>query len=150
MGGKLLYNVVLVSVLQEKSIIILYIYIKLYLYIPPPSQPPFLIIPPLYDDTDCQLGLPVLYNSFLLAIYFTHESSYMQYYFFNVSYPLLPHLYPQVHSLHLDLHFFSVNKFISTFFLDSICIFVKNIQYFSLFDLLHSETGLRFICLTYN
>ena len=70
-----------------------------------------------------------------VAIYFTHESSYMQYYFFNLSYPLLPHLYPQVHSLHLDFHFFSVNKFISTFFLDSIYIFVENIQYFSLSDL---------------
>ena len=41
---------------------------------------------------------------------------------FNFSWPLPPRLCRQVHSLHLCLHFFSVNRFISTIFLDSTCM----------------------------
>ena len=47
-------------------------------------------------------------------------------------YPTLsfPLLCPPDHSLHLHLHFFSVNRFISTIFLDSIYIYIHiNIQY---------------------
>ena len=52
---------------------------------------------------------------------FENEWVYIhQCYFLNLSYPLLPPPCPQVHSLHLHLHFFSVNRFISTVFLDSV------------------------------
>ena len=39
-----------------------------------------------------------------------------QYHIFNLSYPPLPLLCLQVHSLHLHLHFSPVNRFISTIF----------------------------------
>ena len=42
-------------------------------YISPPSWTSFPpAIPPLYVITEHQIGLPVLYSSFLLVIYFTH------------------------------------------------------------------------------
>ena len=44
----------------------------------------------------------------------------MSCYFLNVSFPLLPSLYPHASSLHTCLHFFPMNRFISTIFLDSI------------------------------
>ena len=44
--------------------------------------------------------------------------------FLNLSYPLLPPLCPQVHSLCLCHHFFPANRFISTFFLDFIYIYI--------------------------
>ena len=42
-------------------------------------------IPPLYVVTEHQAGLPVLFSSFLLIIYFTHGSV-------NMSLPLTPSL----------------------------------------------------------
>ena len=68
-GGKLLYNVVLVSAIQQcKSVRFKYIYIYIYIYLSPPSwdslpDP----IPSLYIITVCQAGLSVLYNNFTLA-----------------------------------------------------------------------------------
>ena len=75
--------------------------------------------PPLQVIAEHQAGLPVLCSSFPLAMCFTHDSMYM-----SVLLPqfvlLLALLCPQVHSLHLHLHFFPVNWYISTIFLDSI------------------------------
>ena len=106
-GAKLLYSVVLVYAFEQQceskceSIIIICICI----YISPPSQasltPP--TVSPTQVITEHQAGLPVLYSSFLLAIYFTHGSVYMsmllsQFYplpFFS----LLPHflcLFPSI------------------------------------------------------
>ena len=82
-GAKLLYSVVLVYAFEQQceskceSIII--ICICICIYISPPSQasltPP--TVSPTQVITEHQAGLPVLYSSFLLAIYFTHGSVYM-------------------------------------------------------------------------
>ena len=73
--GKLLYNIVLVSAIQQyKSARIIHIYIYIYIYIYPSLHPP---IPPLQVITAHQAGLPVFYSSFPLAIYFTHDNVYM-------------------------------------------------------------------------
>ena len=47
-----------------------------------------------------------------------------QCYFLNLSQPLLPLMCASVHSLHLCLHFFSLNRLISSIFLDSIYIYI--------------------------
>ena len=73
----------------------------------------------VYQESDlmeCQAGLPVLFSSFPIAFYFTHDSDTYLYYFL----PLLPPLCPQVRSLHL--HSFPVSRFINTIFLESINI----------------------------
>ena len=62
-------------------------------------------------------GLPVLHSSFLLVIYLTHGSVYTSMLFSQF---VLASPSPAV-SLHLCLHFFSVNRFICTIFLDSLC-----------------------------
>ena len=51
--------------------------LQLYIYPLPlePSSPP--LIPPLQVITECQAGLPVLYSNFPLAIYFAHDSVYI-------------------------------------------------------------------------
>ena len=70
-GGKLLYNFVLVSAIQQ---------CKLAIFIHKSS--PFWAslsstFSPLKVITGCQAGLPVLYSNFSLTIYFTHGSVYM-------------------------------------------------------------------------
>ena len=69
----------------------------------------------------------------------SHGSVRMQCYFLKLSYPLLPLQGPRDCSPCLCLHFFPVNRFSSTIFLDSIYVFV-NIVYlvFSLSDWRHS------------
>ena len=67
----MLCNVVLVSAVQQhKSVIYIYIYIYIYTH-PLPLEPPV----PLPER--CQTGLFVLYSSFPLAIYFTHDIAHM-------------------------------------------------------------------------
>ena len=56
-----------------------------------------------------------------------------QCYFLNLSWLLFPPLCPQVCSLHLHLHFFSVNRFISTVFRFHIYVLIHDVC-FSLFD----------------
>ena len=129
-GGKLLYNVVLVSAIQyQESVIIIhtyiykYIYIYIYIYISllglpplPSKRPSWPLFPPVI--TECQARLPMLYSSFLLAI--LHMIVYIcQCSFLNSFHPLLPLLCPQVHSLCLCFYAFLENRFISTIFLDS-------------------------------
>ena len=120
----LLYNVVLVSVVQqcESAVSILY-----HLPIEPPSHTP--PIPPLQDITEYRAELPVLYSSFPRTIYFTYDYIYIHTYIYthtyqsyslNSSHPLLPPLCPQVHSLYLCLYSCPANRVISTIFLDSI------------------------------
>ena len=66
------YNVVLISAGQQcESVIILCIYILSLL------SPPFSSHPIPLCHSECEAGLPVLYSSFPLAIYFTHDSVYM-------------------------------------------------------------------------
>ena len=76
--------------------------------------------PPLQVITEHQAGLLVLYSNFSPAIYFTHDSVYM----LMLLSPFVPlSLSPTVSTrlfLHLHLHSFPVNRFISTIFLDSI------------------------------
>ena len=82
----------------------------IYIYIPSllslPSQLPF--------HPEHQAGLPVLYSSFSLVIYFTHDTVYMSVVLYQLINPLLPPLCPPDHSLCLCFHFFSVNRFICT------------------------------------
>ena len=69
-GGKLLYNVVLVSAIQQdESAIIIHISPPSWASLPLPtaSHLPQVI-------TECQAGLPILYNNFSPAIHFTHDS----------------------------------------------------------------------------
>ena len=69
-GGKLLYKVVVVSVIQKcKSAVI----IGSLLNLPPLPYPTLQII------KERQAGLPVLYSNFSPAIYFTHGSLYMSF-----------------------------------------------------------------------
>ena len=68
---------------------------------------------------------PVLYRNFSPAIYFTHDvyiCIYMSMLLPHSSHALHPPLCPQVHTLQLHLHSFPANRFISTIFLDSICM----------------------------
>ena len=108
---------------QWKSVIILYTYIYTHIYPfplePPPSHSTFLGCHRVPGRP------PVLYSNFLLVIYFLHMYKILyiyQCYFLNLSYTLLPPLCPPDCSLHLHLHFFFVNMFISTVFLDSMLV----------------------------
>ena len=73
---------------------------------------------PLWVITECQARLPVLLSCFPLRTVSHMIVHICQCSFFNLSYPLLPQLCPPVLPLHLL--FFSVNRVISTMFLDSI------------------------------
>ena len=105
------------------------------------SLPPHASILLVSVIAEHQLQLPVLYSSFLLAIYFIHGNVYMSvllYQFFPFSLPLLC---SQVHSLHLSLYSCSTNRFISTIFLLFSRFHLYALIYdicFSLSDLLHS------------
>ena len=80
-----------------------------------PDIPPFSVI------TECQARLPVLYSGFPLGnVLHMIVHNICQCSFFNLSYPLLPPLCLPVLPVHLHLLFFSVNRIISTMFLDSI------------------------------
>ena len=84
----------------------------MYMYIYILSLPtPLAFISVVKDHQD---GHPVLYTSFPQTMYIC------QCYFLNLSYPLLSLLCPEVCSLHLYLHPFPENRFISTIFLDSV------------------------------
>ena len=84
-------------------------------------------IPPLQVTTEHQALLPVLYGSFPLAVCFPHGAYVGQSYSPNSSHSLLPLLCPQVFSFpHLHLYSCPANRFISTIFLDPICICVNN------------------------
>ena len=78
-------------------------------------------IPPISVITECQARLPVLYSGFPLGnVLHMIVRNICQCSFFNLSYPLLPPLCLPVLPVHLHLLFFSVNRIISTMFLDSI------------------------------
>ena len=92
-------------------------HIYVYIYPLPPEPPPTPAIPPLQVITGGQAGLLMLYSSFSLTR--LHMAGYTyQCYSLNLSHPLLPPLYPEV----CDLSLFLTDSFISTIFLDSICI----------------------------
>ena len=116
-GGKLLYNVVFVSVIKCKSVIILYTYIQIYIYI-------YLYIY-IYINTSSLLSLPTLPPSqpsrssqslrlgplcYIAASLEPSLSlrvvSICQHYFLNLPHPLTPLLCPRAHSLHVCLHSF--------------------------------------------
>ena len=103
---------------QCKSVIIIYVYIYEYIHTYIPLHPHS---SPLHYHSVS--GLPffaVAAASCYLSI--LHMTVHMcQYYFLSLSHPLLP-LCPPVHSLCPCLHLFSVNRFISTIFLD--CIYM--------------------------
>ena len=109
----------------------------IYIYVYPfPCKPPSpLASHPSKSSDSTRLGC-LLYNSFPLAIYSTHDTHIYtcicQCHFLNLSHPLLPPLCPQVHSLCLHLHFFPVNRFISTVFLD--CLNVVEFRFRAWWD----------------
>ena len=119
----MLYNVVFVSVIKCKSVIILYIYIQIYIYIYKntssllslPTLPPF---QPSMSSQSLRLG-PLCYIAASLELSLSPRVVYIcQHYFLNLPHPLTPLLCPQAHSLHVCLHSFPANRFISTVFLD--------------------------------
>ena len=118
-GGKLLYNIVLVSAIHQHESATGYTYVPSLLNLPRTSDPTV----PL---SGCHRtpGLNSLHhtaNSHWLAV--LNMVMYMfQCHSFNLSHPLLPTLGPQVCSLCLHLHCCPANRFISTIFLDSIYI----------------------------
>ena len=119
----MLYNVVLVSAVQQhESVITIYIYIYICIYIYPlPGEPRFHPTnPPLYVIAEYQA---VLYNSFPLAIYFTHDSVYMSMLFPQFVPPSPSVTMSTNFSLHLHFHYFPENRFISTIFLDSLYMY---------------------------
>jgi len=65
--------------------------------------------------TDQQAGLPVLYGSFPLAIYFTHGSAYMPM-LLSQFIPPSPLVSTSPFSLHLSLHPFPADRVIRIFF----------------------------------
>ena len=90
--GKLLYNVAMVSAIKQcepVNFIYVYVYIYIcvcvcvYIYIYEIYIASFLSFPPLLHNsplqviTEHQAGLPVLYSSFPLASYFSHNSVYL-------------------------------------------------------------------------
>ena len=91
-GGYLLYNVVLVSAIQQCESMwishIMYTYVP-SLWSPPLTQPP--TIPSLFIITGHWAELPVLNNNFPLAIDFTHGSIYI---YISM---LLPQFIPPLH-----------------------------------------------------
>ena len=101
-GVKLIYNVLMVSAVQQnKSAIII--------PISPPSWASFPFLHPIPLGHHRVPGwAPFLYSNFSSAIYFTHGSA------MPLS-PLVPSsippLCPQVHSLYLRLHAFPANKY---------------------------------------
>ena len=118
----MLYNVVLVSAIQQRNS-------QKYTNVPSllklASTPYF--IPALYAFTEHWVELPVLHSSFPLAIYFTYgKFDSGQCYSLNASHPLLPLQCPQVCSLCLCLYSSPANRFISTILLDSMC--AKSLQ----------------------
>ena len=96
--------------------------------------PCFIPISPLQVVTEHPAELPGSDGNFPLAGGCTHT---MSMHLLTSSHPLLPTLGPQVHSLHLRLHSFPANRFISTIALDSIYALIYEIC-FSLSGLLHS------------
>ena len=119
------------------------LYIYIYSHISsllrlPPSHPPY---PTLLLVTKHWPDLPVLCDSFALAIYFTFGSVYMSMpcSHFVPAYPS-PSPCPQVHSLRLHLYSCPAPKFFRTiffFFWFHIYVLAYSIC-FSLSDLLHS------------
>ena len=62
----------------------------------------------------------------LSSVHLIHVLVYIcQSYFLNLTYPLFPLLCLQIHSLHLLLHSFPANRFVSTIFLDAIYVCVN-------------------------
>ena len=112
-GGKLLYNVVLVSAIQQCKLAI-FIHKSSPFWAPLSSTfSPFKVI------TGCQAGLPVLYSNFSLTIYFTHGSVYMSI-LLSPFVPLFSSLtVSTVHYIYLHLHSFPTNRFINAIFPDS-------------------------------
>ena len=95
---------------QIRNIYICFLYIHTYIF-------PF-PIPCLQVVTELQAGL-TCYRAASHQLPIFHMIVYIcQYYFLSLSF--LPLLCPPVHCLHLHLHFFFINRFINTVFLDSI------------------------------
>ena len=99
----MLYNALLVSAVQLKSVIATYISLPLWASFPlhqPPAHSTPLVV------TECWARLPVLYSSFPLAIYFTHGNVYIyQCYFLNSSHALILPLCLQDQPPCLNLYF---------------------------------------------
>ena len=114
-GGKLLYNVVLVSAIQQcKSAIIICVYLSSFL-----SLPPLSLSHPSRSSQNTRLDS-------LWHIATAHQLSILHTALcicwccsLHLAHSLLPPLCPQVHSLHLCLHSFPNNSFLNTILLDS-------------------------------
>ena len=106
-GVELLYNVVLVSsVQQSESTICIPISPPSWTSLPPTT------IPRISVTTEHQAELPVLYSRLPLAIYFTHGSVYMSILISQfIPFPPSPPC-PQVHFLHLRVYSYPANWFI--------------------------------------
>ena len=94
-------------------------YIYIYISVPSWASHSHPILP-IEVATEHQAGPPVLCISFPLVIYLTQDSVYTSVLLSQFVLPFLPLLWRPVCSLYLHLHFFSINRFISTIFLDSI------------------------------
>ena len=113
-GGKLLYNFVLVSAIQKgESVIIVYISLLSWAsFLPQPH-------PSRWSQSSRLGSLCYVATSHQLSI--LHMIVYICWcYFLYLSHYLLTPLCAQVYSLHLCFHSFLVNNFIGTIFLDSI------------------------------
>ena len=76
-----------------------------------------------------QFEPPASYSKFPLSV-LPMVMYLFQWYSFTLSFPLLPSLCPQTCSLCLHLHCCPTNRFISTIFLDSICLCsVSSVQF---------------------
>ena len=109
---KLLYNVVLVSAIwQHESAIIIHIFPSLRNFPPIPHPTPL-------GHHRVRLS-SLCYMATSHQLFILHMTVYIcQFYFLHSPHPLLPSLCPQGHSLHLQLHSFPANSFISTIFPD--------------------------------
>ena len=108
----MLYSVALVPAVQRESVVIIHTVPSLLSLPPFPSAQPSRF-------SGCHADSCVIKWVPTGHLFYTWPDIYLCS-FLNLSHPLLPLLCPQVHSLHLHLHSFPENSFISTIFLDII------------------------------
>ena len=88
----MLYNIVLVSAIQQQESAMVYI---CFFPLEPPSHLLSHPIPPLWIVTEHWVELPVSYSKFPLAIYFTYANVYVSMLYSQFVCPLLSLLCPQ-------------------------------------------------------